>query len=434
MAGSVSSLIRPSATTSSRIRTSAALPAGADRRDAHMVRTPAGRARPARHSCGHRREERRGRRHHHRSYWEEGSTSSTSRRRHEEADRDSRWRERRHAGLEDSAEVPASSPSPTKKPRLRSEVGLVRGCSWRFDDDPFNPQEHNAAPVPSEDGVAVAPTPSSSAPALADNCDGVIFAPDEAATTKGSAGTASTSITTAAPPETTTALLFACRLSVPTTPPPPWSTQAAPQALIFTGTAAAPPPLPACTPCRPSPKRMKMAIPSASRPAYAVNPSIPAFPIVAPPQQQEDPDKLRRAKVQMFAGLIAKKQQETTERYGNLLRTGKAPPEPPKPAVDEDALRLAAARKRFREALAQEERKARGAALFVQMARPGHLRALGIDKAMERVVSPERPRDENGAPVVSPEHPCSPLEKLGYFLKVEYIGLEEDVVLAGTSE
>jgi hypothetical protein len=96
------------------------------------------------------------------------------------------------------------------------------------------------------------------------------------------------------------------------------------------------------------------------------------------------------------------------------------PPEPPEPAVvDEETLRRIAERKRFRETLAQEEMKARRAALFVQMARPEHLRALGIDRAMERVVSPERPRDENGAPVLSPKHPCSPLEKLGYFLKAD---------------
>nr|XP_034583948.1 translation initiation factor IF-2-like [Setaria viridis] len=298
---------------------------------------------------------------------------------------------------------------------------------WRF-DDPFNPEEDNAAGVPAEEGVAVAPTPSSSAlaPAEANNCDGAVFAPEAAPAKGGGTSTASSSTSTAAPSATTIGLCFACRLSVPA-PPPAMSTQAAPQALVFTGTSAAPPSMPASTPCRPSPKRMKMTMPSASRPAYAANPAIPAFPILAPPQQQEDadPDELRRAKVQRFAGLIAKKQQETAEHYRNLLRSGKAPPEPPKPkpAVDEEALRCAVARKRFLEALAQEEMKARGAALFVQMARPEHLRALGIDKAMERVVSPERPRDENGAPVVSPEHPCSLLEKLGYFLKVEFLAI-----------
>ena len=169
------------------------------------------------------------------------------------------------------------------------------------------------------------------------------------------------------------------------------------------------------------------AIPSTSRPAYAAIPAIPPFPTIRAPRQQPDadPDELRRAKVERFAGLIAKKQQETDERYRKLLRSGQAPPpdppEPPKPTVvdDEETLCRIAARERFREALAQEERKARRAALFVQMARPEHLRALGIDRAMERVVSPERPRDENGAPVLSPKHPCSPLEKLGYFLKAD---------------
>jgi hypothetical protein len=53
----------------------------------------------------------------------------------------------------------------------------------------------------------------------------------------------------------------------------------------------------------------------------------------------------------------------------------------------------------------------------VQIAHPQHLRELGIDDAMERVVSPERPRDKDGKPIVSPEHPCCPLEKLGLFLK-----------------
>jgi len=165
------------------------------------------------------------------------------------------------------------------------------------------------------------------------------------------------------------------------------------------------------------------AIPSTSRPAYAAIPSIPPFPTIRAPRQQPDadPDELRRAKVERFAGLIAKKQQETDERYRKLLRSGQAPPpEPPEPAVvDEETLRRIAEWKRFRETLAQEEMKARRAALFVQMARPEHLRALGIDRAMERVVSPERPRDENGAPVLSPKHPCSPLEKLGYFLKAD---------------
>ena len=167
-----------------------------------------------------------------------------------------------------------------------------------------------------------------------------------------------------------------------------------------------------------------MAIPSTSTsrpPLYAAIPAIPPFPTIRAPRQQPDadPDELRRAKVERFAGLIAKKQQETDERYRKLLRSGQAPPpdppEPPKPAVivDEETLRRIAARERFREALAQEERKSRRAALFVQMARPEHLRELGIDQAMER------PRDENGAPVLAPEHPCCPLEKLGYFLKAD---------------
>ncbi|KAL6888120.1 hypothetical protein ACP4OV_009146 [Aristida adscensionis] len=326
----------------------------------------------------------------------------------------------RHARLHDAPAVSPPSPRPTKRPRLRSVIGDVRGQLRRadhagedaFDDDDddddeatpagstgavstpsFTPSPHHAdfddatplavagdttpsfPPPPRAFPLFLAPTPPLQAPPASHHRQ----------------DTAATAAPVFPPPTEMAAAAFSIFLaSTPPVPAPP-----AFQHQSTTTTTAAPPP----------PKKRKAAIPPPP-----------------PPQEAQRSDRVELLKHQ-FAGLIAKSQKLVDDRYLEDLRNGRAPsPEPEvAAAVEQEALRRNAERERSRQELREVEEVAAIAGLFVQYARPEQLRALGIDQAMERVVSPERRRGEDGAPLLPPQGPprC-PVEKIGFFLRVSY--------------
>ncbi|KAL6629559.1 hypothetical protein ACP70R_029324 [Stipagrostis hirtigluma subsp. patula] len=362
---------------------------------------PEHRARPRRRRRGERRDRR------HRGE----AAGSATRWRGEAAERDAR--RERSSRFDDLAKA---SPPPAKRPRLLSEIGEVRGSLWRVEH--LDIKEHAAA-VPGGAGAA-APTPSSSSIPTAPrgNRDGQILAP-EAAPAHGGAGGTALSSAPAAPP-TTYGVFLVRETSLPAPPPLPSTSRQEPPRrdtkapVCFA--AAVPPP-------QAAPPTKRKTIPAAQPPpARANHAGAPMIPL--PPPQPEGESTRAKSLKRRFAGLITKCQKVLDDRFLKDLKSGRAPPPEPEVvvAVDEEARRrsaeLNAERERAREELRAAEEVAQLAGLFVQYARAEQLRALGIDEAMELVVSPERPRDAHGAPVLSPAHPCCPVEKLGYFLKV----------------
>lgn len=316
------------------------------------------------------------------------------------AAREARW-ERASAGVtggDDAEKVvvpePESSPPPEKKLRnwLPSQIGEVFGSLCRVESIDHIIEDHEDE-VPAPDGNL-------------DKGKGVVLAPDEPVTpapAQGGGLAPSSSRSEAA--ASTVSGVFLAQITVQHQSPPSSSSHQVPaprdkyKPLHFTPVPAHHPP------------------PASSSRAIATQP--PQFPPIPPPQPADDDLERQERLKKRFSGLIAKSEKEIDNLYRENLKRGRAP------VVDEETLRrleaVDAERKRFRRLIRLTEMKVkRDGGLFMHNAPREHVRALGIDAAMERVVSPERPRGGDGKPIVLPEHPCSPVEKLGLFLKLLY--------------
>jgi hypothetical protein len=168
------------------------------------------------------------------------------------------------------------------------------------------------------------------------------------------------------------------------------------------------------------PEKMKMMPTTHHPPPVSATRTAAPLPLIPPSQPAEDAFERQERLKKRFAGIITKSANDLVDHYRENLKRKRAEREAQAAANQKMLLELAAIaadRNRFRAWLLSNEEKARRDALFVQIAHPQHLRELGIDDTMERVMSPERPRGKDGKPIVSSEHPCCPLEKLGLFLK-----------------
>lgn len=294
------------------------------------------------------------------------------------------------------------SSSVSERPRLRSEIGEVRGSLKRI-------TELSAREAAVQGGAGAAPSSSSSSQAAPRGTDGLFLVREVAV--QGDAGAApsspSSSPSSQAAPRGTNALFLA--------------REAAVQGVTGAGPSSS---ISQITPCGTNRLLLRATEP---RPESASTAASKRRKTAASEKHNPEPDVLVRAsylKIR-FAHLIAKSQETLSLRHPEDLKS--------RPATDADADAEEGSRGRdaeremARAALQEVERNARHTGLSVETIHPADLMALGIT-AMEHIVSREHHRDRDGVlRIASAVHrrPRSPVEKLGLFVKADDGGDQE---------